>query len=444
MLEASEMLTLFQPEGGRPYRALVGFEYEVPLFDRRTLTPLRYEGERGLGRVLAHAATFLGATLEPGSRPQKVTLRGGGTISLEPGGQFEFSSEPQPTFAGCVEQLRTFESLLASVTERFDLQPFFGGVSPVHSVEEIGLVLPSARYRLMDAHFAQVGTMGRRMMRQSASLQVTFDYPDPIVGRELLRAALLVAPWAAGMLANAPFADGQATGFRSFRHPIWRDTDAARCGLLPGFQRSDYGFGDYLAHLVEVPLLFVATPEGLRAPPRLTFAQLNQRGLDGRAITLDDLALHNTSIFTDVRLKRTIELRSVDAQEPRLVPAVIALLSGLLLGEEARRRTLALLAEFDEARSEAVGASLARDGLHATLEGRSLRPVALALLESASASLPRCFSDGADARQALAPLAALVERGLTPADLVLERCDGRAERWLRAGPLLITPALGDS
>jgi glutamate--cysteine ligase len=443
MLEASEMLTLFRPDPARPYRALVGFEYEVPLFDRQTLTPLRYDGARGLGSVLAHAAQWLGGTLEPGHPPQKVSLPGGATVSLEPGGQLEFSSEPQPTFAGCLEQLARFEGLLASLAERFAVQPFFGGVSPVHTVDEIGLVLPSERYRLMDRHFAELGTMGRRMMRQSASLQITFDYSDAAVGRELLRAALFVAPWVAGMLAHSPFVDGALAGFRSFRQPIWRNTDPARCGLLPGFQRPDYGFSDYLAHLIEVPLLFVATPQGLRAPPNMTFAELNERGLAGRAATLDDLELHNSTIFTDVRLKRTIELRSVDAQEPRLARAVIALLSGLLLGEGARRRTLALLGAFDEVASEAASAALARDGLQAEIAGRSARAVALALLGSARQELGAGFAHGDQAAQALAPLAALVARGQTPADIVLERCGGRAERWLALGPLLVTPEICD-
>lgn len=433
MLTIQQMTSLFRADPERDYQLLVGFEYEVPLFRGPDLTPLRYDGPGGLRDVLQVAAELLdGQPLAATTLQNKLDLRDGSQISLEPGGQLEFSSAPVATFGGCLAQLRRFLGLLEQLRDRLGIHAFFGGANPVHTVEQIGLVVPTERYRLMDAYFPRVGSMGRRMMRQSCSLQVTFDYRDVQLGRQLLRSGTIVAPIAAGLFANAPFIDGGRTSYKSYRVPIWANTDPARCGSLPGALRASYAFEDYVRHVVRAPLFFVATDGGMVDAHGMTFEQFNERGFEGREATLDDFKLHNSTIFTDVRLKHTVEVRAVDAQDPALVPGVLAFLCGLLLCEGARARTLQILADSD-LEPALLAEQLGREGLEGRVAGKPTRELMTYLLGLAAEGLVSCFPDGREAGAYLDPVVDLAKGGRTPADLVVERSDGQALKWLQAG-----------
>lgn len=436
MLTRDELLATFLPAPGS-YRPLVGFEYEILCLDGDTLRPLAFEGERGLGALLACAARLTGGALraEGDDPPGSVVLPDQGLLSLEPGGQLEFSSPPRETFQGAMDDFHGYLALLDELGRRFRLQFFFGGVNPVHTVEDIGLIMRKRRYRLMDAYFPRVGTMGQRMMRQTCSIQVSFDYRDRGSGEDLLRTALYIAPFAGALFSNSPFVDGQLTGYRSFRVPIWAGTDRARTGLIPGFTRPDFGFQDYLDHLQKAPMFFVRTEEGLKDCGGLTFEAFNREGFLGRSATLDDFRLHNSTLFTDVRLKTTVEVRTVDSQDPSLFPSVLAFLCGILFCERARLRARLMLGSFSCKDYMEFPDRLARDGVNGMLGEFPVKEILLGLVDLARMGLPTCFPDGAEAAHHLDPIRALIEEGKTPADRVLEHFDRNPWAWLRAGRL---------
>jgi glutamate--cysteine ligase len=432
MLSLAEMAAQFQPDPNQEYRVLVGFEYEVMLFKRETFKPLGYDGERGLGTILQRTAQMLSGTVIDGSPPNKVALPDGAQISLEPGGQFEYSSAPTPNFMDCVEQLESFLSLIDSLCEEFKLHAFYGGANPLHTLDEIGLVIPNSRYRIMNDYFPRVGQLGRRMMRQTTSIQVTFDFRTAELGAELFRAALYVAPLAAALFANSPFIDGRKTNYRSYRGRVWRNTDPSRCGLPPGFTRPDYSAEDYVSHINKAPMFFVNTKDGIVDAEGMSFERFNEHGFGGQQATIDDFNLHASTIFTDARLKRTVELRSVDGQDPALMPAVLAFLSGLLLCNSKRPETLGLLSALDVPDYDGLCQRLAREGLSGEVAGRPTRELMAELVASAKGGVATCYPDGPEAVRYLDPLSELVEDGRTPADVVCERFK-TPEAWLKAG-----------
>ena len=433
MLTVEDLQSCFAPVM-EPYQPRVGFEYEIVCLGPG-LEPLTYEGAGGLRQILTTAAALHHGTLleGPGEPPTKVALPDDGLLSLEPGGQLEFSSAPRATFQETLDQLERYQELLEELRRAFQLHLFFGGVNPVHTPEQIGLVTPTRRYRIMDDYFPTVGAMGRRMMRQTCSVQVSFDYKDRAQGQALLRTAQYIAPFAAALFANSPYLDGRPTGYRSYRAPIWADTDPYRTGMLPGFTRPSYGFDDYIRHVVGAPMFFVQQDDTLVPAGGMTFAQFMDRGFEGRRPTLVDFALHNSTIFTDVRLKHTVEVRTVDCQDPALLPAVLAFLSGILFCERSRLRVRHLLERLDEQELRALPDRLAREGIGGPLNGGTVRELVLELINLAAQGLPACFPDGAMAADQLCPIRELAERGKTPADVVLERFGDDAAAWLAAG-----------
>ena len=428
------MSAAFEPH--EPYRPMVGFEYEIQCFDRETLTPLRFEGKRGLGAILKQAAKLTGGTVQaphPRAPASKVSLPDHGLLSLEPGGQLEFSSAPKASFMDAMDQFERYLALLAELQQQYGFHCFYGGVNPVHTVDDIGLVTANHRYRMMDAYYPTTGTMGRRMMRQSCSIQVSFDYKDREQGEKLLRTALYVAPFAAALFSNSPYVDGRYSGYRSFRVPIWSNTDPAREGPVPGFTRPDFGFDDYISHVLRAPMFFVETADALADAGGMTFEQFNQLGFEGRQATFDDFVLHNSTIFTDARLKHTVEVRSVDSQDPALLPAVLALLCGILFCERSRIRSRGLLGHLTEQDYRALPLHLAQNGIDTTIKGQPVSEILMDLIQLASRGLPTCFMDGADATRYLDPVRDLVAQKKTPADVVRERFKDDPLAWLKSG-----------
>lgn len=434
MLTNDQMTATFSPLR-EPYRPLLGFEYEIQCFDKVLGLPLPYEGPGGLKDILTAAASSAGGTLRgaPGDPLTKVDLPDGALLSLEPGGQLEFSSSPKGMFGEVVEQFYEFLALHDELQRSFDFHCFFGGANPVHTVDQIGLITSTHRYMMMSDYFPKVGSMGLRMMRQTCSVQVTFDYRDHVQGQDLLRTALYIAPFAAAMFSNSPYLDGRRTPYKSNRVPIWANTDPSRCGLLPGFTRPDYDFDHYLSHVTRAPMFFVNTDDGVLVPARgMTFEQFNHGGFEGKQATVDDFLLHNSTIFTDVRLKHTVEVRSVDGQDPLMLPAVLALLSGILFCQRSRLRARHLLESLSLDYTR-LPDQLGRQGLSGTVGGMPVRDIALELIDLAAKGLPTCFPDGADAVQYLDPLRELARKGKTPADVVVERFGDDAAAWLEAG-----------
>lgn len=434
MLSRDQMLAAFAPQR-QPYKPLVGFEYEVQCFHRESLRPLTYEGERGLLALLTRAAEVSGGELvqTPGDPVNAVALPDGAGLSLEPGGQFEYSSAPEETFGAAMNQFHRFIDLLTGLCDELGLHVFYGGVNPVHTLDDIGLQTRKRRYLIMNDYYPRTGTMGRRMMRQTCSIQVSFDYPDRRRGEDLLRTAMLLAPFAAALFSNSPYIDGKINNYKSFRVPIWQHSDPARSGLPPGFTRPDYGFDDYLDHVLRAPMFFVQTPDGPVDARGLTFDQFNREGFGGQEATIEDFRTHNTTVFTDVRLKNTVEVRSVDGQDPSMLPGVLALLCGILFCERSRAKVRRLLGGFAAETYRALPDRLARDGIRGTVEGRPVRELLEELVLMAAEGLPTCFADGADAVGHLDPVRKLVREARTPADLVLERFGDAPRAWLASG-----------
>src|SRR5262249_20439045 len=158
--------------------------------------------------------------------------------------------------------------------------------------------------------------------------------------------------------------------------------------------RADFTVTDYIDHINQAPMFFVSTPSGLVDAEGMTFSQFNRDGFRGQTATLDDFRLHNSTIFTDARLKGTVELRTVDAQDPQLVPTALALICGLLFCEGARRETLYLLGDLDTCCYRETADRLAREGLTGRLGAHLMQELAAQVTRLAASGLRNCFEDG--------------------------------------------------
>jgi glutamate--cysteine ligase len=144
--------------------------------------------------------------------------------------------------------------------------------------------------------------------------------------------------------------------------------------------------------------------------------------------TLGDFADHMTTVFTDVRLKRFLEMRGADAGSPAMMLAQSALWVGLLYDEGALAAALDLLRGVGVEAVSALRAAVPRAGMAAPLAApwpaRSMRALAkqtLAIARAGLAARARRDAAGHDEAAYLEPLEAIAEGGPNQAEHWLSR-----------------------
>src|SRR5690606_11651026 len=117
--------------------------------------------------------------------------------------------------------------------------------------------MPKSRYGIMKPYMEKVGTLGTSMMFRSATIQANLDFASEADMVAKLRVSLALQPVVTALFANSPFIDGRPSGYLTFRSQIWRETDAARTGMLHFAFEPGMGFERYADHALDVPMYFV-------------------------------------------------------------------------------------------------------------------------------------------------------------------------------------------
>lgn len=389
--------------------------------------PVPYEGETGVRAVLAALADRHGWRVEREHEAGEVIAlrRGDASITLEPGGQLELSGAPLRTIHETCAEIRGHMEELRDISDELGIAWLGLGFHPLATQRELPWV-PKLRYAIMREYLPTRGAMGLDMMRRTATVQANFDYASEADAARKLRVSLAIAPIVGAMFANSPFVEGRATGERSRRARVWLDVDPDRTGLLPFAWRDDFGYRDYVEWALDVPMFGFKRGGELVANTGQPFRAFLKDGYRGHEATTYDWQTHLNTLFPEVRLKNILEIRCADSQATAQVCALPALLQGILYDERALDAAQALVRGLDHDAVQAARAEVPGAGLRARLAGRELAEWASELLAIAEGGLERLAhldADGRDERIHLASLRALVERGATPADALLEEID---------------------
>jgi glutamate--cysteine ligase len=365
----------------------VGTEYEKVGVVAETGVAAPFSGPRGIETLLEQLADRYGWQPKR-ERGRLIALTGrAANITVEPGGQLELSGE-QCSSIHCAHR-ELLEHIHEVVTVGSELGiAFLGlGIQPVSRVNDIEWV-PKRRYQIMGPYMTQVGTLGQRMMKQTATVQANFDFGDERDAMRKFRVAMGLVPLVSAMFANSSISEGDVNGFMTLRGHIWTDTDAARSGML-GFAFSpDAGIDDYVEYALDVPMYFVIR-NGEYVETHRTFREFMRDGLNGEQATLEDWALHLTTLFPEVRLKRYLEVRSADSQPPHMMLALPALLKGVLYEADCLQGAWDLVRSWSWEERLQVYDLAHREGLHARIRRIALAELARELVSIAATGLKR-------------------------------------------------------
>ena len=376
-------------QAGKPREAWrIGTEYEMVGVSRRSGRAARYFGKRGIERLLYRLADSLG--WEPQEEEGHViALKGkGANIALEPGAQVELSGEQCDTIHCADKELRHHLQHLLAAADGLELDFLNLGMQPVSSLDDIEWI-PKTRYHFMAPYMEQVGTLGHRMMKQTASIQVNFDFSTEADAMLKFRVGMGLVPILTAMFANSPISDGGLNGFMTMRGHIWTDTDRRRCGLLPFAFSNRASFEDYVEYALNVPMYFIVRHGRWIDMTGIPFRRFLTEGHEGERATMEDWGLHLTTLFPEVRIKKYLELRCIDNQPFELMLAVPALCKGIFYENDALWAAWDLVKKWSWEERGMAYVAAHRQALGARVHGITLLDFAKELLSIAWEGLER-------------------------------------------------------
>ncbi len=408
-----------------PAQFRIGTEHEKFGFRLSDLTPPPYaptDEQPGSIRDLLTNLTHFGGEPILDSGNIIGLKQDGASVSLEPAGQLELSGAPLSDLHETRLELEAHFTQVRTACEALQIGFAPLGFHPVATRAAMPW-MPKGRYAIMRRYMPLVGSLGLDMMTRTCTVQVNLDYASEADMIRKLRVSLLLQPLATALFANSPFTEGRPNGYLSYRAHVWTDTDNQRSGIPRVMFEDGFGFERYATWLIEqVPMYFVYRDGryiDVAGRSFVDFMGNRLHNLAGTVATLGDFADHLTTVFTDVRLKRFLEMRGADAGTPEMMVAQSALWVGLLYDDAALAAAESLLrgAGWDDAVT-ARGA-VPRQGLSAPWRAGTLRDIVPDIISIARDGLRnrhRLNASGQDEAVLLAPLEAIAAGAPTAAE----------------------------
>jgi len=401
----------------------IGGESERFGVDAQTGVPLPYDGPTGVTRILGDLRRRFGWTAlrETDTGPVIGLRRGGASVTLEPGAQVELSGAPMPNVHAVMAEMHEHLRELDEVCGSRPLAWLSTGFHPLATLDALPRV-PKRRYAIMREYLPTRGSGALDMMWRTATVQANFDYGSEEDALRKLRVGLSLAPLVNAMLANSPLREGRLTGLRSSRGEAWLRVDPERTGLIPRLWRAGrLGYVDYVEWALDAGMLLFLRGDRVIPNTGQTFRSFFHNGYLGYRPTRGDWRLHLNSLFPEVRLRNTLEVRCADALPTSLAGALPALFTGIFYDERALEEAERLSRTLDYDAVSSARQRLVRDGLRAAIGTESAQSLAERIVEIAAGGLGRraqLDATGADESVYLRPLVELLQHGRVPADLV--------------------------
>ena len=200
---------------------------------------------------------------------------------------------------------------LKQVTKKLNLSIVSAGFDPISKLNEIPNN-PKKRYKLMTKDMPLGGKLSLDMMYRTCGTQLNIDYSSEEDFTKKFKVVNSIVPVSIALFANSSIVERKKSNYLSYRSKVWQNTSR---GGLPKLFLDDLNFEKYTDYIMGFPILFIQDGENYISGKKYTFQdfmnkQINE--IDNRSPTQNDLSTHLSTIFTENRLKKYIELRSMD------------------------------------------------------------------------------------------------------------------------------------
>lgn len=390
-------------------------------------SPVPYTGAHGVAEILRELAAEAGWTeqRESDDGPVIALVKAGASVTLEPGSQLELSGAPLVHAHQICAEFHAHFLEITPFSHRNGITWLGLGFHPFARRDQFEMV-PKMRYPIMREYLPTRGSMALDMMLRTSTVQANYDYSSEADAMRKLKVSLKLAPLTTALFANSPFYEGKPFGGKSYRAKVWLDVDPDRSGLLPAMWKETAGFSDYIDWALDAPMFMFKRGGKKIVNTGQPFRSFLEVGFEGHRATQTDWQTHINTLFPEVRLKRTIEIRGADAQRSPMACALPALFTGILYDDEALDGAEALVEGWTYDDVAGAREQIWEKALGAEIKGQKLFSAAEKLIELAKGGLERrhyLSASGKDETHHLRRIEELVSRGMCPADETLEGLD---------------------
>ena len=285
----------------------IGIEHEKFLFDNYNNKRINY----------SKIKEMFAALLEFGWNPilEKDNIiglnKGGKNITLEPGNQIELSGEKLNHIHEACAESQDYLFELRQVTKKLNISIISAGFDPISKLEEIPNN-PKQRYELMTKDMPLGGELSLDMMYRTCGTQLNIDYNSEEDFIKKFKVVNSIVPISIALFANSSIVEKKDSGYLSYRSKVWQSTSR---GGLPKLFLENLNFEKYAEFVMNFPILFIQHKDTYISGRKYTFKDFMDGKIDeieNRLPSENDLTTHLSTIFTENRLKKYIELRSMD------------------------------------------------------------------------------------------------------------------------------------
>lgn len=344
----SQLLEVFRQAEKTQSNHMMGIEYEMFAHDMNHDRPLAYEGATSINELFFHLAKRSTAhedpfipVIEEGNVVALRTKRA--VIALEPGGQIEIAARPQKDLHLVNEIFDEVARELHQAAHELNIRLFAIGIHPLARQRDMAVVKKS-RYDIMHAYMAHLPGLGLDMMTRSCAIQLNLDYQSETDMVKKMRLAMRLMPFFSLLCSSASFVEGKPTTKALPRGNIWHETDPTRTGIPSMIFSENFGYQAWIDWALDVPMYFIRRGIRYVDVAGSSFREFMAHGLKGEKALVRDFVDHLSTIFTEVRLKPYLELRSPDSLPINYAKALNALCWALFYGNNAFKSAQEMLA----------------------------------------------------------------------------------------------------
>ena len=237
--------------------------------------------------------------------------KGGKNITLEPGNQIELSGDKLNHMHEACAESQDYLFELKQVTKKLDIKIVSAGFDPISKLNEIPNN-PKQRYELMTKDMPLGGELSLDMMYRTCGTQLNIDYSSEEDFIKKFRVANSIVPIAIALFANSSIVEKKNSNYLSYRSKVWQSTSR---GGLPKLFFENMNFEKYADFVINFPILFIQHKDQYISGRKYIFKDFMNRKIQeigNKLPTETDLTTHLSTIFTENRVKKYIELRSMD------------------------------------------------------------------------------------------------------------------------------------
>ena len=157
------------------------------------------------------------------------------------------------------------------------------------------------------------GQLSLDMMYRTCGTQLNVDYNSEEDFIKKFKLVNSIVPISIALFANSSIVEKKNSNYLSYRSKVWQNTSR---GGLPKLFFENLNFEKYADFIINFPMLFIENEKNYISGQKYTFKDFMEgkiTEIGNRFPTENDLTTHLSTIFTENRLKKYIELRSMDA-----------------------------------------------------------------------------------------------------------------------------------